>query len=170
METIDKIENTIGGWLKPLPQLPVTWKKWIADNIWWITLVSVILSVLVIFTMINALLIAFSVISAVTGFYGQYFATTYSAWWETWSVIALAVMIAVTVIEAIAITPLKNKQRRGWDMLFLAYLIGAAETIVTFVRDFNIITFIPSVIAIVIGLGVGAYLLFEVRSYFKSIS
>lgn len=170
METIDKLENMVAGWLKPLPHLPVTWRKWIAENIWWITLVSVIVSVLVIFTMINALLIAFSVITTVTGIYGQYFSATYSVWWEVWSVIALGVMIVVTIIEAVAITPLRIMKRRGWDMLFLAFLIGAVETIVTFVRDFNIITFIPSVIAVVIGLGLGAYLLFEVRSYFKSIA
>lgn len=166
MTTMNKVEDMVAGWLKPIPHLPTSAQKWIAENVWWITLVGVIISVFGIITLAGAILVAMSLFGAVTS-YLYYAAPVYSGWWEIWSVISLLVLIVVTAVEAMAINPLKNMKKKGWDLLFLALVIGAADSVFNFLRDLSVVTFIPGIISIVIGTGIGAYLLIETRSYFK---
>ena len=84
MESIHKLENMIEGWLKPLPHLPTQWRKWLADNLWWITLVGVVLSVIGVIGLFIAMLIAIPLIGTTTSLYSAYGITTtqtYTGWW-----------------------------------------------------------------------------------------
>ena len=44
MKSIYKLEKMIESWLKPVPHLPTEWRKWLADNAWWLTIIGVVLS------------------------------------------------------------------------------------------------------------------------------
>lgn len=169
MIEITKLEDTVADWLKPIPHLPKTWQKWIAENIWWITLVGVILSVIGVLSLISAILTALSLFGATTGYYGSYITTrSYTGWWVLASVISLLFMVAIIAVTAMAINPLKSLQKKGWSLLFLALVISAMAAAVNIIINFNALSFIPSIIFCAIGVAISAYFLYEIRSYFNS--
>jgi drug/metabolite transporter (DMT)-like permease len=168
MESINKLENTIAGWLKPLPHLPTTWQKWIAENVWWITVIGVILSVIGVVALIGSL----SFLSFVTSssyYYGYYVAQSHTSLWMISSVVSILFMIVSIVLMAMAINPLKLMKKKGWGLLFLTFVVGALSTIVSIILNFNVFTFIPSIIFGAIGLAISAYFLYEIRSYFNGV-
>lgn len=168
MESLHKFESTVEGWLKPLPHLPTDWRKWLAVNAWWLTLIGVILSAIAILGLAWAVLVAMSIFGAVTtSFYGYVAPTVYSTWWVLASVVSLALLVLTTVLEAMAISPLRAMKARGWDLMFLVFVVGLVSGVAGAVLNFNALSFIPSLIGTAIGGAISAYFLFEVRSYFK---
>lgn len=162
MSSISKIEDMVAGWLKPLPHLPVAGQKWISTNAWWIILVGTILSGISILTSIGAIFTTLAVWGAVTYYVGQ----SYGSWWVLSSIISILFMVAIVIVSAISINPLKNLQKKGWDLLFLTLIISAVSIVVNAVINFNVVGFIFSIIFGAIGLAVGAYFLYEIRSHF----
>ena len=167
MESMNQFEKTIEGWLKPLPHLPATWRKWIGENIWWITLIGVILSIMGVFVMIGAIFTAMSIFGVATGVFG-YVAPVYTGWWMLASVVSLAFMVITVAITAMAVSPLKNQKKKGWDLLFLTFVINVVAAVVNVVLSFSAISFIPALISAAIGAAISAYFLFEIRSQFNS--
>lgn len=163
MEQVHKLENMIEGWLKPLPHLSTEWRKWIAKNVWWITLIGVVIAVMGIFGLLTAL----SIFGATTSLYGAFMYSavvqTHGGLWFVSMYVSLALLALTTVIEAMAVSPLKVQNKKGWDLLFFAFLAGVASGVVTGVLNIDVISLIGTAISAVIG----AYFLFEVRSYFK---
>lgn len=173
MESMKKLENTIGEWLKPLPHLPTNWRNWLAKNVWWLVLIGVILSVLGVLLLVSAVLTAMATVGTVTSIYGAYgisVAQAYTGWWYAASVASLAFLALTVVINAMAITPLKAQSKKGWDLLFLVFLIGIVSSIVSVVLNFSSYNVIANIFSSVIGIVIGAYFLFEIRSHFKSTS
>ena len=78
----------------------------------------------------------------------------------------ISIIIAIT-IQAMAINSLKVMQKKGWDLLFLAFVVSIVGSIVVEILIFNFVTLISSILVIAIVAAIGAYILFEVRSYFK---
>jgi uncharacterized membrane protein len=163
MESLHKLEDMVEGWLKPLPHLPENWRKWLAENSWWLTLIGVVLSVFALF----ALFASLSLFTATTSLYGQIVTTaiaqTHGGLWMTSVWISLALMAVTVVIEAIAISPLKAMSKKGWDLLFLSVVIGVVSSLISAVLNIDI----TSLISAVIGAVIGSYVLFEIRSHFK---
>lgn len=163
MESLHKLEDMVEKWLKPLPHLPEAWRKWLAENAWWLTLIGVVLSVFAVF----ALFASLSLFTATTSLYGQLVTTaiaqTHGGLWMTSVWISLALMVVTVVIEAIAISPLKALSKKGWDLMFLALVIGVVSNVVSGVLNIEVM----SLISAAIGAVIGAYVLFEVRSHFK---
>ena len=169
MESIKQLEKTIEGWLKPIPHLPVTWRKWLGLNVWWITLVGVILSALGILGLIGSLFAAMSIFGVATGIYG-YVAPVYTGWWVLASIVSLAFMVVTVSITAMAISPLKIQKRKGWDLLFLVFIINVVSAVVSAILNFSVISFVGSLIGAAIGAAISAYFLFEIRSQFNGIT
>jgi len=163
METLHKIEDMVGGWLKPVPHLPANWRKWLAENAWWLTLVGVILSIFGIFGLISAL----SLFSATSGLYSTVIyapvAQAHGSMWQVSIYISVVLIIVSVIIEAMAISPLKAMSKKGWDYLFLAFLVSVASGVIGAVLNVDVI----SLISTAIGAAIGAYVLFEVRSHYK---
>jgi len=162
MESIHKLENMMGEWLKPLPHLPVEWRNWISKNVWWITLVGVVISVFGILGLFSAL----SFFTATTNHYGPLYTAatqTHGGLWKLSIYISLALLVATVVVEAMAISPLKVMSKKGWDLLFLAYLLSVVSGVIGAVLNVDIF----SLITTAIGAAIGAYFLFEIRSHFK---
>ena len=169
MELVHKLENTIGGWLKSLPHLPANWSKWLANNAWWIVLIGVIISIFGILGLAYVLMIALTFFGAATTFMGYaYSGVAYSTWWIVVSIVSFALLIITTVLEAMAISPLKAMKQKGWDLMFLVFLIGVLSGVVSAVVNFNAISILPNLIWTAISAVISAYVLFEVRSYFKT--
>lgn len=167
MKFINKLEKKIEDWLKPIPGLPRNSQKWIADNVWWVTLVSAILtaiSVLVIFNAIDR----FMLLEATVGMTGSIGSISYGTGWLASSIVALIFGVVIAVLMAIAVNPLKSKSRKGWYTLFMVYLVATLKVIVGAVLTFDFFGFIFNIIFGAIGLAIGGYFLFQIRSYFGS--
>ncbi len=166
MESIHKLEDKIEVWLKPLPHLPTTWRKWLAGNVWWIVLVGVIISAFGIFSLFSAL----SFLTATTNYYGAVLqeagVQVHGSLWSVSIYISIALLVVTVVLEAMAISPLKTQNKKGWDLMFLAYLIGIASSVISALLNLEIMSLIGAAISAVIG----AYFLFEIRSYFKLVA
>ncbi|HUC79057.1 MAG TPA: hypothetical protein VMQ58_02340, partial [Candidatus Saccharimonadales bacterium] len=88
---------------------------------------------------------------------------THGGLWLFAIYISIALLILTIVVEVMAISPLKELKKKGWDLLFLAYLISIAWGVISAILNIDISSLISAVISAVIG----AYLLFEIKSHFK---
>jgi hypothetical protein len=166
METVHKLESTLDGWLKPLPHLPTLWRKWLAANVWWLTMIFVVLSVFGVLALVGSLFTALSIFGFTTTFYGYYVPQAYGSWWIVTSVVSLGFLVATVMAAGAAVNPLREKKKRGWELLFLAYVISFASSLVSVVLNFNTFTFMPALFGTVLSAAISAYFLFEVREYF----
>jgi len=160
MDSLHKLEDNVEKWLKPLPHLPDDWRKWLAENSWWLTLIGVVLSVIGIFLLLGPILFYTAVTTSV---YGVVVAETHTGLYTLAIWVSFALMVVVTIVEAFAISPLKALSKKGWDLLFLALVIEVVSSLVSAVLNVSIM----SLISAAIGAVIGSYVLFEVRSHFK---
>ena len=163
MESINKLEQTVAGWLKSLPHLPDKARKWIATNIWWLEVICLIIMVFVGLSLIYLLMIAFGISAAVTTAYGV--PITYTGLTVFLTILSLGLMFVSIAIMAMAINPLKSLKKRGWDLLFIVLLINCASSLISAIFSFSFSLLISSAV----GIFISAYLLFEIRSYFVAV-
>lgn len=166
MELVAKLEKLVAGWLKQVPHLPSSVTKWIGDNVWWIAVISLIISGL-------AALITLTGIFTTAAFIGSVGATYYVVQPTPWTIMTSfihLVLLAVNVILlGIAIKPLQAKQKKGWTLLFMTLIVSAISIVLDAVLSMNVSTFITSLLFGAIGVAVGAYFLFEIRSQFMRV-
>ncbi len=169
METVHKLEVTIAGWYKNVPHLPKGGQQWLADNAWWLVLIGVVLSVMGLFGIISVLFLAGAGLTLAGGALGGAYGTAVGAALTGIVLITALVSLAVYVIElvlmAMAISPLKEHKKKGWDLIFLVFLLNVAAIIVTGVIGFNPVSIMGTLWAL-LWAAVGAYFLFEVRGHF----
>lgn len=170
MDSIKQLEQKVETWVKPIPHLPASWRNWVSENIWWITLIAAILSIMGVFTTLSAMFSVMSLFGFASGVYG-YVAPVNNFWWMISAMVSVASLVLMAAISAMAVNPLKSHQKKGWDLLFLILVINTVLTGVSILINFNFFAFIPSVIGTGISAFISAYFLFEIRSYFvKSAS
>ncbi len=164
MTFIGDAESKIAQWLKVVPDLPKEGQKWLAENVWWLVLISVILLAISVPFTIGAILLALAISV------GTYYASVvHGGGWALVTAISLLFSLVILVLEASAISPLKAHARKGWYLMFLVLLVGAVEVVVNAFVDFNAFSFIFSILFGGLWLAVGAYFLFQIRSYFVSV-
>lgn len=161
MKAVEQLEKTIAEWFAHAPHFSTEMKRWLGDNIWWLTAVVVLLSLIGFSTMLPILGSAVTFDASYAPYaLAPYTVPTGSLILYTWvKVVFLAVII---FFEAIAIFPLREKKKSGWNYIFIAMLLAILSGVIGFV-----IIWQPSNL---IGLGVGAvlggYILFELRDQF----
>lgn len=160
MEALRKLEGVIASWYKGLPHLPENFRQWLADNIWWLVLIGVILSLLVIIPSFGILLFGGAVL---TVSYGA--ASTYDGGVFTWLLFSLLFIVADLVLSALAIAPLKAHKKLGWSLLFLVALLNVVSTVLAFIANFSF----SGLISGLIGVAIGGYFLFEIRDHFSVV-
>ncbi len=163
MELIHSIEKTLAEWFKGLPHLPKNISKWLADNAWWLTLAGLIISGLLI---LSALSFVMAFNAATSGLMAYAYAysgvSAASVWGSFW--VSVAFFAVIATVEAMAIKPLKVKQNKGWELVFLATLLSSASGVIGSIVSFSI----GGILGSLIGLAIGLYVLFEVREYFAA--
>lgn len=164
MSYISKLEKMVAGWLKPVPHLPHAAQKWIADNAWWIVLIGAIASGISILVSIGAIFSYSAFIGSQATYY--YVVSPYGPGWVVSAIVSLILSGAIVALLATAVTPLRAMKTSGWNKLFIVLLVDALTVILSAVLSFNVISFIFTIIFGAIGLAIGAYFIFEVRSHF----
>ncbi len=157
MDSVKKLEVMAASWYKSAPHLPTTGQKWLSENVWWLTLVGVILGLVGAFQVV----VATFIVGAVGGAYGMALAGA------TLFNIALTLVLALVslVLCAMAIRPLREMQKKGWSLLFIVLLVSVLSAVVGLVLSWNIFSFLTSLIFTAIG----GYFLYEIRSYFGKV-
>lgn len=162
MKQVRELEKKLSEWYKGAPHLPKEAQQWLADNVWWLALIGAVLSALGLFVVIPALLGA---LALTTGF-APYAGYSYypNAIGLAWLGIAVSIVsyIITGVLLALSVNPLKAKLKKGWEFIFLSYLVNFALGIAGALVTLNIF----GVFGPIIGAVIGGYFLFEIYSYF----
>jgi uncharacterized membrane protein len=164
MEYVKKLEDMIEGWLKPVPHLPAAWRKWMAENVWWLVIISVVLEVFAVIGMYNAAMLITN--NPWYGYLEAYGAPSHAGM-TLYTMVTMAFLAVSAVLMAMAVNPLKAKHKKGWDLLFLATLVGVASSLAGAVLGLSFTYLVSGIFSAVIGAAIGSYFLFEIRSYFK---
>lgn len=157
-QIIEPVDKALGGVVKDVPKLPAGFRKWLADNAWWLTA-------------IGAVLLGLSVLSSLTALSSPA-TSVYDSWLRMAGVntdslrLSLIINIVVgaisVVLYAMAVSPLKAMRKKGWDFLLLAMLVSVVGSLVAAVATGQV----SSLLTTVIGLAIAVYILYGVREYF----
>ncbi len=164
METIKKLEDQIEKILKPLPHLPADGRKWLSENLWWLTIVGVVIDAGVLLGIYRTA----TYVNTITNYLAAYGISSASGWTASLT-ISLILLAISAVLMLLAVNPLKEQKKQGWDLLFYAAIIGVASSVVTAVLDFSFGDIVSRLIGAAFGAAVSAYFLFEIRSNFNSV-
>jgi uncharacterized membrane protein YhaH (DUF805 family) len=162
MDSLKQFESTVEGWLKPLPHLPSIWRKWLGENIWWLTIIGVVLEAFAAMELYHISTAS----DPISRFVSQYGLSTDG--WTNSVMMSMTLIVLTGVLMALAVSPLKEYKKRGWDLLFLTVIVSVSSDLVVSIIDFNLVRLIPSLISAAISFFVGMYLLFEIRSHFNT--
>lgn len=167
MELIGNIERRVAEWCKPLPRLPKFVRVWLVDNSWWMTIVLAAAGIVGALGSFSALLSNVSTLgSPVVGYYAS---STFLVWATVRSIIALALSATMATCLVFAVTPLRERQKRGWTLLFTALLVSAVMLVVNAVMTLNALGFITELIFGGFFLAVIGYGVIEIRNDFAHV-
>jgi len=166
MKIINKIETMIEKWVKPLPHLPIKTQKTIADNLWWVVGIGIVISGIGLLIVFNTFLNGMSALMGAPG-YGFYLTYIYTGWWASSIIVSMLALIITLIIMVKAFNPLKAMHRKGWDLLFLSLLVMVVAKVISFILNISISGLFRDLIFAFVGIVIGAYILFEIKSYFK---
>lgn len=164
MDLLSKLERTVLGWLKNVPHLPEVARRWIGDNIWWITLVGAILSGIGVLVGLIGVIGVASLVGTVAASY--YATATFTAWAIILGLVGLAFSVIDTVLLAMAVNPLRAKQKKGWVLLFTVWLVGVVAVVVNSILSLNVLGFITGILFGAIWIAISGYFLFEIHGQF----
>ena len=167
MEFLTKLERTVLGWLKSVPHLPANIQKWLGDNVWWFAIIGAVLGGIGLLGLVVALFGNLSTLSS--PFVSYYASSTFITWVIMKTIVALIFAALEVALLAFAITPLKEKQKKGWVLLFAVWLLGAVSVVVNAVLTLNPFSFITNIIFGAQWLAVTAYFLFEIHRQFAHV-
>ncbi|HEU5122362.1 MAG TPA: hypothetical protein VFT59_05980 [Candidatus Saccharimonadales bacterium] len=158
MSELNKFEATVASWYKNAPHLPKNGQTWLANNVWWLALVGLILGGMAV---LGTILFSFLMGAALVALGGPYGAVAGSVGILV-TFVVLAFSIVSLVLMGLAIPGLKARVKKGWTLLFWVVLINVFALALDFLFTFNLLGLVWGLLAA----GVGTYFLFEIRSYF----
>jgi hypothetical protein len=164
MEHLTKLEKKLLKWGESLPHLPKAAREWLGANIWWIALIGAILSGISVIVNLNSLFDTIAVLGTIGA---TYFATTsITSWMIVTSLVSIFFTALSTVVLAFSIKPLQNKEKKGWVLLFVTWLLSALSTVVMAVLSLSVFSFIVGLMFGAIWLAISGYFLFEIHGQF----
>ncbi len=162
MEAVKNIEKSIEKAFKDLPHLPESSREGLA-KVWpWLALIGGIVQLLAAWSLYRLADWADATVSLAAYYRVDVGPSSFD---KTVIYLGVAVLAVEAVILLMAYPKLKNRQRAGWDLLFLAALVNVAYSVVqifTYDRGFG------SFLFGLIGSAIGFYLLFEIKSKFTA--
>lgn len=168
MNVITKLENLLLSWLKGLPHLPQAAQKWLGTNAWWIVLIGAIATGIGLLFSLGALFTAISILGSVAVSY--YAAASFTTWTIVTALVSVVFAVAQGLLLAVAVQPLKEKQKKGWVLLFLSWIVGVIAVVVNAVLTLNPLGFIFGLIFGAVWAAISAYFIFEIHGQFAHVS
>ena len=158
MQQLGSLEQSIAKIHKDLPHLPKGLTTWLVENAWWLVAIGVVLGGIGILTTLTTLTTGSAILTALGGpaVGGMVFVS---------GLVSVAVLAVTIVIEAMAIQPLKEKKKHGWDLLFLASLVGIAGSLVSAILS-GPLGVVSGLFGAAVAVVIGFYVLFELRVHY----
>lgn len=160
MDQINKLETRVAPWYKNAPHLPKGGQQWLADNIWWIVLVFVVIGSFGLLGLLSAAFVGGALLAGYGGVYG----VALGGLAILVTLLAISLGLVNLVISAFAISPLKDKRKKGWSLLFVTLLVSTGAAAIALLFTFDVFGLVRELLYV----AVGGYFLFEVRNYFGS--
>lgn len=164
MESLRQLERRILGWVKDVPHLPADVQAWLGRNIWIIVMVGSIIGAVAVFFQFLSWLSLLQLVSSPTS--PLYIYGGIAAWSIAVNIITYVFAALVLAITFIAVKPLKQKSKKGWVILFVAWIAFVATTVINAVLSLNAFTFIMTLLIGATFAAISGYILFEVHAYF----
>lgn len=164
MDLINKLEKLVLGWAKNVPHLPAVARQWLGLNVWWIVLVFAILSGIAFLVALSSFFTYISLIGAASSAY--YINASYTSIAVLNSTVNLVFLAATTALFGFAVQPLKERQKKGWVLLFFSVLVQALSVVVGAILSFSVGAFIIQILFGAIGIAIAAYFVTEIHSEF----
>lgn len=158
MEATKPLESKIAEMHKGLPHLPLGFRAWLTENIWWLAIIGLVLTLIGVLTSLQALS-TLNMYSGLAASYGVVYAQSQTVIWVT-----IAGLIVEAVLLGMAISPLKAKLEKGWRLLFILSLLSIVVSVLSVVLGGGY--YASSLVGLVIGTAISWYLLFEIRDGF----
>jgi hypothetical protein len=168
MEQLTKLETKITELLKPVPNLPLSARRWLGRNAWYfvvITLVIAAISALFLTIAIANLSAAIATINIDSSFLVSAHYDNTLLFREIFQLVLLAITI---IVSAIAIKPLRSMRYRGWFLIYLLLIYSAVSIVLGAIISFNPFSFLFDIISGAVELAVATYFVFEIRSQFDA--
>jgi hypothetical protein len=162
MAKLGKLETSLDEALnKKAPfKLPENVRKWVAVNLWWISLVTGLLQLWAAWSLWDLGHKVDRVIDLYNEYLGDYYSVDDLGMFYYIALIGMAVVGALLLLATPA---LKAMKKSGWDLLLWALVVEAGVAVAQLFAEFGGFgDFLMSVIAAV----VGAFFLFQVREHF----
>ncbi len=166
MEILAKLERQVLTWTKDVPHLPPSVKRWLGDNIWWIVLILAISAAISVLYNVFMLLGSLFISPLAASYYA-------AATFVVWVVVSKAIAALFAALEAgvlfAAVKPLKAKQKKGWVLLFVFWLVSVLSTVVGAIITLSPLGVISGLIFGGVWLAVSGYFLFEIHDQFAHV-
>lgn len=162
MDVIRKLETKFANTFSKAPHLPIALRLWIAQNIWWIVLIATIIITINLFVFTIGALLVGALFTAGGFLFGGPIGGFIGGIALAISTIIFVFSLLAVVILSLAISHLRTRRKRGWYLLFILQLFGLVFTALTFLFTFEPFTLIFNLLWV----GIGLYILFEIRDYF----
>ena len=164
MNVLKNLERTVVGWLKKAPRLPRISKVWLGDNLWWIAAVFAALTAIAVLGLVMSVLGNLSMLG--NPYVSYYTTATIVGLAAIKTTVSLVFTAIVCILLAVAVTPLKEKQKKGWSLVFVALIVSAISIAVGAVLTLNVFGFLANIIFGALWLVFATYILFEAREQF----
>lgn len=164
MNALKNLEQTVAGWLKKAPRLPRVSKVWLGDNLWWVAAVFAVLTAIAVLGSVMSVLGNLSMLG--NPYVSYYTTTTIVGLAAINTTISLVFTAAICILLATAVTPLREKQKKGWSLVFVSLIVSAVSVAVGAVLTLNVFGFLANIIFGALWLAFAAYILFEAREQF----
>lgn len=145
------LESSIAPVFAKAPHLPQGWVKILTDIAPWLSLICGVFGVIGFLGILSA----GSMLSSV-----DYLGVMGGGSYRTLFYVTGIFGLISGVLYLLAFNPLRKMEKKGWDYMFYALILSVISTIVT-------IIIVGSGISSVVGVILGAYILFEVRGMYK---
>lgn len=156
MEQLSSLEQALANAYKNAPHLPRGLRVWLVENAWWLVIIGVVLSSITLLAMLPAMFVGTALVTMYAG-------SAYGGPMMFSNLVNVAVLVVTIIIEAMAIQPLKVKQKRGWNLLFLASVVGILGSLIGAFITYNIV---GGILWTAVAAILSFYVLFELRGHY----
>lgn len=149
-KNVSQLETVLDKYLREkAPSLPKNWKEFLVKIVPYFTILGVVLGVPAVLALLGmgTIFIPFSTIGGImTG--RPFLGLNY--------LIQALFLVIILVLEALAISPLFRKDKKGWQYLYYVALLNGVVNLFSF-----------NLAGLIIGTGLSLYLLFQIKEYYR---
>lgn len=159
---LGKIENGLAPIYKGLPDLPKNGREWLVKAAPVLAVIVGVVQLLMAWSLWHVAHVNNSIVNLANQTYGTNLVASTGTGLFYW--LSFGVLIIEALILLAAYSGLRNKQKKGWNMIFLATLVNALYGVLV-VFD-NTYGGVGRFVFTIIGTAIALYFVFEIRSYY----